>query len=124
MKQKLLSCAVLLLCLLTTAYAQAQQVTGVVKSDDGETLAGVSVVVRGTTVTTSTDADGRYSIAASDNAVLVFRYLGYLNQEIRLTGQQTVNVTLMSEDHAIEEVVVTGVRSEERRVGKDCQAGV
>lgn len=109
MKQKLLSCAVLLLCLLTTAYAQAQQVTGVVKSDDGETLAGVSVVVRGTTVTTSTDADGRYSIAASDNAVLVFRYLGYLNQEIRLTGQQTVNVTLMSEDHAIEEVVVTGV---------------
>jgi len=95
--------------MIGTVLAQGRQVTGIVTSDDGEALAGVSVVIRGTSASTSTDANGRYAINTPENAVLVFRYVGYLSKEVRVNDQQTIDVELVSSDHAIEEVVVTGV---------------
>ncbi|HMR18018.1 MAG TPA: SusC/RagA family TonB-linked outer membrane protein [Sphingobacterium sp.] len=109
MKQRLLSFATLIVCLISTAFAQTRQVTGVVRSGEDGTLAGVSVVVRGSNVSTSTDADGRYAISVPENAVLVFRYLGYLSQEVRVQNRETMNITLIPEENAIEEVVVTGL---------------
>jgi hypothetical protein len=82
MKQKLLSFAVLMLCLLGTVLAQNKQVTGIVTSDEGEALAGVSVDVRGTTTRTSTNAEGKYTIAVPDNAVLIFRYVGIVHRSM------------------------------------------
>lgn len=68
-------------------FAQTKEVTGTVTSaDDGMPLPGVNVLVKGTTTGTQTDFDGKYTIKASKNDVLVFSYLGYKNQEITIGG--------------------------------------
>ena len=71
-----------------------QQVTGIVKDGSGA-LPGVSVIVKGTSMGTTTDFDGKYGINASKGAVLVFSYVGYETQEITVTGDK-VNVKMQS----------------------------
>ncbi|GAB3970364.1 TonB-dependent receptor [Spirosoma terrae] len=86
-------------------------ITGTVKSETGEGLPGVSVVVKGSTRGTSTDAEGKYRMSVPDNAqavTLVFSFVGYLNQEVAIGNRTTVDVTLAPDQKALDEVVVVG----------------
>jgi TonB-linked SusC/RagA family outer membrane protein len=115
----------MLLALLTvnlsvlTADAQQFTVTGTISDDSGETLAGVTVAVKGTNTGAVSGADGKYSIAVPDrNAVLVFSYVGYEPQEITAGSQTLINVQLKSSTE-LEEVVVTalGITKEAKALG-------
>ena len=97
--------------LLGAALAQAQtlRVSGTVTgAEDGMPIPGVSVIVKGTTIGTATDMDGKYTLnVPSDAQTLVFSYIGYATQEVALAGRTNVDVALASASEDIEELVVT-----------------
>jgi TonB-dependent starch-binding outer membrane protein SusC len=85
-------------------------------ANTGESLIGVSVAIKGTTIGTVADANGKYSIGVADkNAVLVFSYVGYLSQEIAVIGQSTIDVKLAPDIQKLEEVVVVGYGTQSKR---------
>lgn len=90
-------------------YAQEVIVKGVVTgAKDNVTMPGVNVSVKGTTTGTITDIDGNYSIKASANNVLVFSFIGYSTQEVKVAGQTEINILLNENLIDIDEVVVIG----------------
>jgi iron complex outermembrane receptor protein len=84
----------------------AQSISGVVTSEDGP-LPGATVQIKGTNTGTSTDFDGKYTIAANNGDVLVFSFVGFSSQEVTVAGQDQITVTL-SANNELDEVVVTG----------------
>jgi len=90
-------------------------VSGTVTDAAGETLPGVSVVVKGTTNGTLTDVNGRYTLTAPANATLVFTYIGYISQEVAVNNRAAVNVTLAEAVTSLNEVVVTGYTTEQKK---------
>ncbi|MDX5417567.1 MAG: von Willebrand factor type A domain-containing protein [Hymenobacteraceae bacterium] len=103
----------LLLALLLiglTANAQGRMISGTVTdAGSGNALPGVSVLLKGTTSGTSTDQNGRYSISVPDDkTILVFRFLGYTTQEVKVGKRQQVDVALQVDIKTLNEVVVTG----------------
>lgn len=99
---------------------ETKTIKGTVADEDGNTLPGVSVVVKGTTNGTATDIDGNYALKfEDDNAVLVFSFVGMVSQEIAYSGQTVLNVTLAMDAEVMDEVVVTGYQtlSKERATG-------
>lgn len=112
MKRILLTCVMLVLAVFTTtAYAQNRTVSGkVTGSDDGLPLPQVTILLKGTTNGTPTNNDGEYRIdVPADGGTLVFRYLGYVTQEIAIGSQSVINVILVPDATSLGEVVVTGV---------------
>ena len=92
----------------------------VTDSNTGEALAGVNVVVQGTTIGAMTGAKGDYTIVAPNpNSTLVFSFIGYTPQEIAIGNRATINVRLSEELQALSEVVVTalGIRREAKSLG-------
>ncbi len=89
---------------------QGGTVAGTVTSaEDGTVIPGVNVVIKGTTLGTTTDADGRYAIQISDaNAVLSFSFIGYVPQEIAVDSRSAINVVMVQDILQIDEVVVVG----------------
>ncbi len=108
-------CALLALVVCRTAVAQDVAVSGTVKSAAGQPLQGVTVRIRGTTTTTTTDAQGKYSITAPPDAILVFASIGYRGVGQTLGGRTTVDVTMEPSVAVLPEVVVTGYMEEQRR---------
>lgn len=107
----------LTLFLCVVGYAQKRTISGVVIDKDlKEPLAGVNVLVKGTTVGTVTDLDGKYALEADGNATLVFSYLSMKTVEEPVGGRSTINVTMVSDAEALEEVVVTamGIKRESK----------
>ncbi|PLX17055.1 MAG: hypothetical protein C0599_14365 [Salinivirgaceae bacterium] len=96
--------------LITASVAFSQHtVTGTVNDMDGNTLPGVNVTIKGTTVGTITDVQGQYKIDVPGNdAVLVFSFIGYSKEEITVGGQKTIDITLMPDIEALSEVLVIG----------------
>ncbi len=90
----------------SVSHAQ-HKVTGVV-SDESGPLPGANVVIQGTTNGTVTDLDGKYSIMAYSSDTLVFSYLGYQTQKIKVGNSSVINVTLSSKKETLDEVVVVG----------------
>ena len=80
----------------------------------GEPLPGVNVVIKGTTQGTATDTDGKYSLSADDEAVLVFSFVGYASKEVSVNSQSTINVSLASDTKQVDEVVVVGYGTQKR----------
>src|SRR5690606_37321720 len=74
----------------------------------GEPLAGVAILVKGTTRGTSTDLNGNFVLTAPADAVLVFTYVSFRTLEGPVNGRSTLNVTLEESDSALEEVVIVG----------------
>jgi TonB-linked SusC/RagA family outer membrane protein len=111
----------LLVLLLASAPAVAQTVSGrVTNSADGSALPGVSVLVKGTNVGTTSDADGRYSINASEpTSILVFSFIGYATQEVQIGNRTTIDVNLEEDVTQLGEVVVTalGIERETKALG-------
>lgn len=100
----------MLIFLLSTTLVFAQQrVTGVVKDIHNDPVIGVNVIVKGTAVGTVTDFDGNYSLEVpNSNSILEFSYIGYISQQISLGNKTTLNITLLEDSKALEEVVVVG----------------
>lgn len=98
-----------------TMSAQELKITGIVKDNEGLTLPGVSVLVKGTSNGTITSIDGEYSISVAKGSVLVFSYVGYKTQEHAITNQQKINVTLETSSIGLDEVVVVGYGTQSRR---------
>ncbi|WP_210463866.1 SusC/RagA family TonB-linked outer membrane protein [Rufibacter roseolus] len=117
MKKCLLLTLLVLACFMSQVWAQAVTVSGTVTSaDDGTPLPGVSVVVKGTQVGTSTGVTGTYSLTVPDqNATLVFSFIGYKALERAVSGATTINVALVSDATQLTEVVVTALGVERSR---------
>ncbi|GEO03724.1 SusC/RagA family TonB-linked outer membrane protein [Adhaeribacter aerolatus] len=93
----------------------AKTVQGKVTSEAGETLIGVTVVVKGTTIGTSTDASGNYTIEVPDNGgILVFSYIGFITKEVMVGNATILNVTMVPDAKALEEVVVVGYGTQKK----------
>lgn len=119
MKKCLLTCGALVIVL--ACWAQDRVVTGkVASSEDGSTLPGVNVVVKGTTNGTVTDTEGNYNLSVSGaDPVLVFSFIGLLTQEIAIGQRTTVDVQLAMDVKQLSEVVVTslGMEREKKSLG-------
>ncbi|HEX8038457.1 MAG TPA: TonB-dependent receptor [Chryseosolibacter sp.] len=86
-----------------------QTITGTVLDGQSQPLPGASVIEKGTSNGTNTDADGKFSIVVEDdNAVLVFSFIGFVSQEIAVGGRSVVDVVLQEDVKSLEEVVVVG----------------
>jgi iron complex outermembrane receptor protein len=94
---------------IQTGFAQSGDVTGTVSdASTGQTLPGVTVLVKGTTTGTTTGIDGDYRITVDPGAVLVFSYVGFVSQEITVQPGTTVNVALEVSMAELEEFIVIG----------------
>ena len=125
MKKKLLMCFLSILILATHAYAQEVTVTGQVTSaEDGLPLPGVSVKIKGSNVFDLTNQNGMYSIKVGQESVLIFNYIGSLQEERKVGSLRVINVQLKADSKVLNEVVVTafGVKQEVRGLGFSTQS--
>ena len=101
--------------MLVSAYASAQNITitGNVSDNTGPVV-GVTVVVRGTVSTATTDLDGNYSITAPPTATLTFSSLGYKTVEVPVNGRTRLNVTMEEEAFILEDLVVVGFGTQKK----------
>lgn len=97
------------------AYVQQQRITGRVLDANGRALSGVTVSVKGGTASTSSASDGTFVLQAGSDAVLTVQLLGYGTKEIPLNGRVQVSITLEEDTQAIEDVVVTGYQTVNKR---------
>jgi TonB-linked SusC/RagA family outer membrane protein len=104
-------------------FAQSITVTGIVKSNaDNLPLPGVSVLVKGTDKGSATNFDGKFEINASKGAILVFSYVGFATQELKVTSN-VMNV-ILNAGESLDEVVITalGIKKERKSLGYAVQA--
>ncbi len=98
------------------AKAQDRSVTGKVTSlEDGSAMPGVSITVKGTTRGANTDSEGNYRIATTDNAKLVFSFVGFSTVEVEVGNRSVINVQISADTKTLNEVVVTGYGSQIKR---------
>lgn len=117
--------AMLLACFVLAGtqflWAQGTVITGTVTGkEDGQPIPGVAVLVKGTTIGTITDFDGKYSLSVPQNAVsLVFSFVGMKTVEVPIEGKTTIDVAMESDVLGISEVVVTalGITKEKKSIG-------
>lgn len=109
----LLSCFMLLMSVV--AFAQ-NQVTGHVADATGEPIIGANVTVKGTTVGTITDIDGNFTLeVASTDGTLVVSFIGYKSAEAAIKGKSPINVILQEDTETLDEVVVVGYGTQNRK---------
>lgn len=89
-------------------------IQGVVTDTNGEPIIGVTIIEKGTTNGTTSDIDGKFSLKVSNHALLTFSYLSYVQQEIPVTGQKFLKVTMHEDSETLEEVVVIGYGTAKR----------
>ena len=94
--------------LLLCANGIAQTVSGKIADEKGEPLVGVSVVVKGTTTGGISDFDGKYTVAAPKDGILVFSFVGFTSKEEAINGRSTIDLRLETDAKALNEVVVVG----------------
>ena len=93
----------------------AIQISGVIRSEDGEPLVGANISIKGTELGVISDVNGQYTIHAQPNAILVISYVGFTKQEISVRGQQKIDITLIEDSELLDEFVVMGYGSLKRR---------
>ncbi len=98
----------LLFSVLYTASAQNNPITGVVKDTQGDPLLGVTVTVIGSTVGTTTDFQGSYTLSASKGDIMSFSYLGLKTVDIEVGNRTQINVTMEEDSAMIDDVVIIG----------------
>ena len=101
---------------LTALMAQTKEISGTVTSDDGGSIPGVSISVKGSTLGTITDMDGKFKLKApADAKTLIFSFVGMTTQEVAIGNQSTINVKLKVQDISVDEVVVVGYGVQKKR---------
>lgn len=122
-----LTCLVFLMILTIPSgvLAQNRTITGTVVEAETQTpLPGVSVVVQGTTKGTMTNAEGKFSLDATEGQILQFSFIGYASKEFTVGKSNTINVEMQTDVQAIDEVMVTaefGMKRVARSVGSSIQ---
>ena len=96
------------------AVKQQKSINGIVADEQGEPIIGASVLEKGTTNGTITDLDGKYSLEVEPNSILVVSYIGYVSQQIPASGE-VVNVTLKEDTQNLDEVVVVGYGTQQKK---------
>lgn len=106
------------------ATAQAQNISGKVTDQNGEPLIGAAVQVKGTLTGTVTDIDGKYSILANANDVLVITYVGMESQEVAIGGKAIIDIILNSDVRILSEVIVTalGIKEDRKKLSYSAQS--
>jgi len=95
--------------------ASDKTVNGIVTDMKGETLIGVNVSIKGTSAGAITDAGGKYTLEqVSDQSILVFSYIGYVSQEVKVGNQRTINIRLEEDLQNLNEVVVVGYGTQKK----------
>lgn len=94
---------------------QQKRVFGTVTDQNGETLPYVTVLVKGANIGTTTDENGIYEINLSGDVTLIFSYMGFRDYEVSTAGKTKLDVTLLENNVTLDEVVVTGYNSVERK---------
>ncbi len=102
--------------LAITTFAQQKDLSGTVLGEDGAPIPGVTVVVKGTTTGTITDMDGKFSFSGPASAkILSVSYIGMRTQEIEIGNQTNFKITLLSDVIGVDEVVVVGYGSQQKK---------
>lgn len=117
---------VLFLCTMPGILRAQSQVSGIVTSSSGQPIAGVSVVVKGSSpaVGTSTDAVGKFSLEVPADAVLRFSFVGYETLEEAVGTRSQINVSLQGDESALDEVVVVGYGTQRKATLTGAVSGV
>lgn len=100
--------------LAATGSLFAQTISGTVTDPSGEAMPGVNVLKKGTVVGTTTDAGGSFVLEASPDDVLVFSFIGYTSQEIRVGTQSSITVKLTEDIVSLSEIVVVGYGTQKK----------
>lgn len=112
---QLISCFCVAILFSLESFAQNRTVSGTVVEANGTGLPGVNVIVKGTNKGTTTDIDGKYSVTvSSDNDVLIFSFVGMLNEEVTVGARSTLDITMEEDSEVLDEVVVVGYGTMER----------
>ena len=105
----------LMLMLASVALAQERTVSGTVADETGAGMPGVNVLVKGTPQGTVTDVNGAFSVSVSPDATLVFTFVGYKSTEVVVGDRTSFDVALEPDISSLDEVVVTGYSTDNRR---------
>ena len=106
----------LMLTLSWVSFGQDRKVAGKVQDSGGQGIPGVSIVVKGSTVGTTSDGNGSFSInVKSSNAELTFTSVGYVSQTVAVGGKSTLAITLADDVSQLSEVIVTGYASQRKK---------
>ena len=112
--------AAMLLCGFQAAFAQVEITGTVTSAEDGSPLPGVTVIIKGTTIGTTTDINGKYSIEVPEDAEeLLYSFVGMATKEVMINDRRVINVELETSARALDEVVVTalGISREKKSLG-------
>ena len=107
----------------TSSSQQKKTITGTIVDPSGMPVIGANVMVKGTTNGTITDMDGKFSLEVPKESMLVVSYIGYANQEIKVSNQTNLSIALKEDAEALDELVVTalGMKREEKALGYSVQ---
>jgi TonB-linked SusC/RagA family outer membrane protein len=102
------------------SFFPQQAITGQVSDEANNPLPGVNVLVKGSTVGTVTDGDGKFSLpVVAGNSVIIFSFIGYTTQEVDASSKTVINVTMEPDVKSLNEVVITalGIKKESKKLG-------
>lgn len=108
LKKEILLILLLNLFVPNLVLGQSLSISGKVLDEQGMSIPGVSITIEGTTKGTITNIDGEYKINAPQNSTLKFSFIGYKQQKAVVTEEKTINITLLEDTEALDEVVVVG----------------
>ena len=111
---KLLSFLVVCMFMQLFAVAQNTKISGKISSALGEPLTGASVHVKNSTITTSTDADGNFSLSAPSDAIIEVTYIGFKKQDFAVEGRTQLSIALQAETNTLNDVIVVGYSSQKK----------
>jgi len=105
-----------------TAFAEASfstnadiDVSGTITDELGEGLAGVNIIIKGTTIGTVTNIDGTYNLNTPEDATLIYSFVGYLSQEVAVAGRSQINIQLEPDAQQLSEIIVVGYGTQEKK---------
>jgi TonB-linked SusC/RagA family outer membrane protein len=105
----------LIVVLSSTLAAQDIKVAGKVTGENGEPLSGVTVVLKGTTVGTTTDNNGNFTLTVPEKGTIEVSYIGYETKDISVNSQSIVNISMVASKKALDEAVVIGYGTASKR---------
>jgi len=99
---------------LTVQLRDDTEISGKITDEDGNPLPGTTIVEKGTTNGTITDADGGYRLDVADDAILFVSFVGYSSQEITIAGRTTIDIIMLEDSEQLDEVVVIGYGTQKK----------
>ena len=119
--KKIIYTLLIFLALGHTVYGQQKVITGTVIEDANSTLMpGINVAIKGTNTGTFTDIDGKFSISVKPGDILVFSFVGYETQDIKINNQTSLTVRMKAKLSELDEVVVVGYGTQKKGLSGRC----